>query len=281
MQSRLLQSLAILCFFFVTSISYAAPSTEGLVAYWRFDGTDKGVDLTGNGHDGTLRNDASYATTPDGFGHALYVDGSDAAFSVPDHADLDFSDTMTINVWINPQNQVNSSWAYIISKWLRWGETDRAYNVFIKDNNQIGVGIITTLSEYSGYHLTHTSWTVTHNQWQQVTVVFADSNLSLHLNGQFLGQMTTTGTILNNSNELLFGALPHGTVGSISSDYAYTGYIDEVKLFNRALTPSDIEEEYLYALNGFPQETAIPEPVTVITGIASLLGIAVNRSLKG
>ena len=79
----------------------AAPPSEGLVAYWRFDqgeGT-RAPDASGTGNDGEIRG----ATWTDGkSAKALLFDGEDDSVSIPDSPSLRVQDAVTVAAWVHP-----------------------------------------------------------------------------------------------------------------------------------------------------------------------------------
>lgn len=107
------------------------------------------------------------------------------------------------------------------------------YNPF---NRSMGV----ELNESSSISSTITK-TLPNSCWYHVVVIRKGGTLSLYVNKEKLGE-TSTGLVrvnVGNSNQL--------TIGSDDCDITedFEGYIDEIKLYGRALSLQDVEDLYL------------------------------------
>ena len=251
---------------------FAYPINNGLVAYWQFN--NDGTDETGRGHTGELNGDASYTYVNDNFEQSLYLDGDFDYFSVSDHADFDFTTTFTAIMWINPVDK--NDHVTLLGKWKYMGGSERAYIIDINSSDRIE-----TILNYSGGSAEgYTSnISVTFNEWQQIAVVYNGSTITVYKNAAAGNSQSTSSPLANNPNNLLLGAYNGNENDSVYPDgYFYQGYIDEVKLFDRALSGSEILTDYEYVTNGIPDDPSpIPEPLTlVLLGIA----VAVRKLLK-
>jgi len=248
-----------------TNNIFAYPISNGLVSYWQFN--NNGTDKTGRGHDGQLNGDASYTYANNNFKQALYLDGDFDYFSVPDHADFDFTTSFTAVFWINPIEKNEN--VTLLGKWKYLGGNERAYLIDINSTDNIQ-----TIFNYSGGSTEgySSNVSVTFNQWQQIAVVYNGSTVTVYKNATAGNAQSTSSPLPNNPNDLLLGAY-NGTEndGVYPDGYFYQGYIDEVKLFDRALSSSEILQDYQYVTNGIPDDpSTIPEPLSIL-----LLGIAV------
>ncbi len=80
------------------------------------------------------------------------------------------------------------------------------------------------------------------NKWTHIAYVY-DQNAGkeyIIINGVIKGEKTRHGTIAQNNYNLLIG-YGHST----STYYAFDGLIDEFRVLDRALTPEEVEEDYL------------------------------------
>jgi len=79
-------------FYLILVLALASVTLADLVAYWPLDegSGDTTADLTGNGHDGTLKDGVAWETTDVHVGAAaLSFDGTDDYVEVPDHDALE------------------------------------------------------------------------------------------------------------------------------------------------------------------------------------------------
>jgi hypothetical protein len=175
------------------------------------------VDIVSRNH-GTLMNGATFA--PGKVGDAFSLDGVDDFIEVPDRASLDLN-TLTIDAWINRTSNAD---ARIVDK-MTAGGTD-GYLLDVVDNRlRLIVG---------GNSVTGATPLPT-DAFVLVAGTFDGTNLRVYVNGALDGTTTvaSTSTPANNLT-LRIGADSNG--GSL-----FAGLIDEVELFNRALTQVEIQ----------------------------------------
>jgi len=99
---------------------------------------------------------------------------------------------------------------------------------------------------------------ITHEQWQHVAQVFTTEGANTRLTVYVDGVQTATGTALTSSvdfSSLNFGGSRDGT----ATDRDWDGMIDEVAIWDRAVTSTEVTELYNLGLAG----QAIPEPATI------------------
>jgi gliding motility-associated-like protein len=95
--------------------------------------------------------------------------------------------------------------------------------------------------------------------WQHATVVRQGSTVSVYINGVFIESATTNGRV-NLTNNAVFGIAEGACVGLTDSPFG--GILDEVRLYDRALTRREVEGLY------FPLEpdNIITQDTTVFLG---------------
>jgi hypothetical protein len=78
------------------------------------------------------------------------------------------------------------------------------------------------------------STTLPANQWSHVAVTYNGSSMQLYVNGSAVGSPTTiSGTINSGSNTLWIG-------GNNAAGEYFQGRIDEMRIYNRALSSSEV-----------------------------------------
>ncbi|WP_089719454.1 DUF4347 domain-containing protein [Candidatus Entotheonella palauensis] len=201
--------------------------TSNLVAHYALDegsGT-VAVDSSGNHHDGTHQNSPSYTMGRVG-SHALDVNGNNDHILVADDPALNFgTGDFSVAVWFN-STQIPSGLARIIGKsgggfgWVIFTDNFGDVNFFVS-----GTTGSRTLS-LSG---------MLDGAWHHVVGVRSGANLSFYIDG--LPFFNSSGSPFGNVNDpdpFLIG------VSSVSGDF--DGLIDDVRLYNRALSASDVNE---------------------------------------
>ena len=241
----------ILILLLFTVVLLAAEPT-GIVAHWKMNdnaATTTVIDSR-NTNTGTFSDaggDPSTAahTTAGKTNSALTFDGTDDFVAVSDSASLDVT-TITISAWINR----DSGWAlagYVVAKM----EDDsggaaaekQSYSVQIRTDGKIS---FTASLDGSGNLATTTSATlVPVSVWNHIAVTYnIDGTRKIYANGVSVSHSGSGGSGALNigTARLVIGA--RHDVSSGSPKQFFKGNIDNVMIFNRALSSSDIKTLY-------------------------------------
>ena len=192
-------------------------------------------------NNGTLINGPTW-TTPGQINGALTMGATGKKISVPDSATnlLDGTQQLTVALWINPSSLPVGSSVY-------YGVITKRVAAFNKESWRIELRG-STAGTSSPVYCTITGGTtlqsagqVTANQWQHVVMVFDGStttnNLQLYLNGA-----------VDKFTSIPVSTVPRNTTANVSigSDdtYDFTGMMDEVRIYNRALTLAEVQDLY-------------------------------------
>lgn len=214
-----------------------AGSTSGLVGYWSFNGpdmnwgTNTAYDRSGQNNNGTMLN-MSTTTSP-----TIGKSGSGLKFDgVDDYVDAGNASSL------NPTNQITMSfWTYLKSrKWQYFIEKEQTVTPFA---TQYFVRIYTSgfgvFSTQAGINFVGNT-TPSLNAWHHVVVTFDGSFGRLYLDGVLDNTPDDqTGPMSDNGMNVTIGNSPLGY-----SSYGLDGLMDEVRIYNRALSPSEIQELY-------------------------------------
>jgi glucose/arabinose dehydrogenase len=212
----------------------SAPPTAGLVAAFSFDEGAGGssADASGNGNVGTI-NGATWSTQGR-FGGALSFNGTDNTVRVPSSTSLNLSAAMTLEAWINPA-AVQSDWRTIMQR-----QPD-AY--FLNASNSNGPLLPSgggTFGATTAYVSGSTASPV--GVWTHVALTYDGATLKLYVNGVLANSQARTGTIQSGTNPLWIGGnSPYG-------EY-FQGLIDELRIYNRALTQAEIQADMTTRIN--------------------------------
>ena len=223
----LVLSLFTLTFSVATHVE--ALDTEGLVGAWLFD-EGKGetvTDSSDNGLDGKIaRGKPKWVTGK--FGGAMEFGGADMV-TVDDDPALDLED-FTLAAWVNIP-KISGAWQIIASKENR-NPTGRNYGLFGNINNGTVHYSFTTNAGWKSFNA---ATAVTDGDWHHVAGTYDGSDFKLYLNGAVDGE-TAPGTKPDNHDNFLFIG------GCDIGNYWMTGTIDEVVIYNRALSEQEINE---------------------------------------
>lgn len=227
------------------------PAPDGLVSWWRGDDAD---DAWGANH-GILRNGA-VAGVPGRVDGAFALDGVDDFIEIAPAASLDISGPITVMAWINVTsftdlhpsvvnkgNVGNSQESYILSVTRGFDPTIGSAQFVVHDGaSRAGVGHGDFAA--GGWHLV------------AGTLDTDDDLARFFFDGQFTAA-TGASAIRTTPSALLIGKAERD--GSPHPSTFFHGLIDEVQIYNRALTPAEIQGIYAAASAGQCQ-TDPPEP---------------------
>ena len=217
--------------FIILGLSVGTASA-GLVGLWLFDEGSGTVakDSSGNGHDGEIKG-AQWGTGK--FDGGLVFDGDDMVI-VPDNDGLDLTSfTLAASIKVDGQS---GKWQIIASKENR-NPTQRNYGMFCNINTGV---IHYSFTTSSGWKSFDAKTVVTDNQWHYVAATYEKPNFRMYLDGEVDAEVAPDTAPDNTDNVLFIGGCDIG-------DYWMTGIIDEVVLFNDALSQDEIRK---FASNG-------------------------------
>ena len=203
----------------VPAVCVAPP--ENLVAWW--PGDNNADDIQGANH-GVLKNGAAFASGM--VGQAFSFDGLDDNVATPLDVQPSAMPSTTWDAWVFPTRVNSPSGQSILS--ADDGGFDR--NIGIHENQSN----FTVYTGGTGSGLWHPV-PVTLNEWQHIAVVYTPSDIEFYKNGQrfSFGQPATGQSSLN---KLHIGRNPFVSAGSF-----FEGLVDEVEVFDRALSQAEIQ----------------------------------------
>jgi hypothetical protein len=197
-----------------------------LVAAYGFDETSgtSTVDASGNGNHGTFL-DARRVTRAK-FGQALGFNGRSSLVTVNDSASLDLTTGMTLTAWIFPTTEL-STWRSIITKERTGG---LAYALHA---NSASEKPNTTLFISGGNRHLNAGSRLPANRWTHLAATYDGLTQRVFVNGVQVGSRSQKGTIEATANPLRIG-------GNTVTGRYFQGVIDEVRIYNGALSQADI-----------------------------------------
>ena len=248
--------LAVLMF---TGAASAGVATGGLVAYYPFDGNAD--DQSGNGLHGTVH---GATLTTDRFGTA----GSAYSFNgIDDYISVAYADAfqlpvITLSAWVRPSADLSAATnpAWVVGRGEDFVTDNAAFNLLVAQSASPLANGVSVLYETSGGsdRFFDTSTYPDVDDWTHLVASRgADGQLSIYSDGTLIGQtLATPEPASNSSQDLLIGAywfVPTPATAVITN--FFSGAIDDVAIYNRALTPAQITGP-----------SVIPAPGTLVLG---------------
>ena len=239
--SPLLTSLFPLLLTFLTlfagSVASAQIPSTGLVGYWNFSGNVN--DASSNGNNGILQpgNNGSINFVTDRFGNAnsaIQFSSNPAWNSLGPYIEIPNSQNLLVNSDFTMIYSIKVSAQNVIGEIINKGADAIANSYF----SRVANGILQNSIPTSGI-INVSNFPI--GSWQTVTITYSNSLLSYYLNGVFQ-QSVASGPIQSSSSKYYFGSMVSGS--SNGSYYPFQGIMDDISIYNRALTPAEITQVY-------------------------------------
>lgn len=198
--------------------------TTGLVAHYEFENTTgDAIDAAGS-HNGTVV--GATRGVPGKVGNAFSFDGNDYV-SINNHSDVVGYNQFTLSAWVKPAS--SSGYRCIITKVhperdfvLRFSGSDLSVHCYNTSYNSCGKSSALIL-----------------NQWMHIASTFNNGVWKLYVDGVEVSSCTSSILPPWTSTYMTIGALK-------TSTEFFIGLIDEVRVYNRALSSADITALYNY-----------------------------------
>jgi|GEM_PF-2228551 hypothetical protein len=209
----------------------------GAVAYYPFNGNAN--DESGNNRNGTKVGNPIFVA--DRFGRptaACSLSGATQYISLP--TSINVTCDITVSFWMKTNLSDNGSWpsgTFIIDRDLCGAQRDWSVGLGVGGKIQFNTGKTGT-----DYVLTSTS-IINDDSWKHIVVMrdTANSVKKIYINGQLNSLASFDKQLFsNNSINVYIGA----SVCATSTHHYYKGFIDDVRIYNRALTETEIQSLY-------------------------------------
>jgi hypothetical protein len=239
---------------FILVLSLAVSTQADLVAYWSFDegsGTTA-YDSSGNGLDGTLNGDPQWVIGK--VGGALEFDGDDSV-EIPHNDLLSITDEITITAWTY-MNANASGEMSIVSKG-GWAANDLPYEL-----TETPGGVIFWQFYDDGGRDTCAPSSPPAEEWHHIAATYDGQIFKCYIDGELADEWAYAGTMPVNTASVTIGQRSRGGT-------YFNGIIDEVAIFNRALSEDEIPTTMIgignieQALGPIPANAALHEDTWV------------------
>ncbi len=223
-----------------TTISFTASSTtvqftstnifndqDGLVLHYAFEDGSGVVagDETGN-YPGTLEGNTAWESAAQVGGAVRFATDGDYITGGSD-AGLDLTGDLTISVFLR-QDAVLSNWSRVVGK----GETStRTYGIWTSPTSQPNKILFQQQTGGGTNNLFSTS-EITPGEWVHVVATVSGNTMRLYLNGALEGEQTRSGAVRSSSAPF--------TVGDPGWLNAFSGAVDELRVYNRAISETEV-----------------------------------------
>jgi hypothetical protein len=210
----------------LTNISSAKIDPKSAVGVWFFDENKGKVAKDGseNGNDGRLMGNPKWVEGK--FGKALDFNGSTDYVEVADSKSLDIIRDITVVVWLYKRPAGRGT---LVGKWKQVGDV---WSYVLYDRGEGGGGWRLRWDDQSQTNL-EGPYTFDDNKWVHNAATYDGSEMKVFENGKEIGTIAANKEIDVTENPLW--------IGNDGYQQHFNGILDEVAIFDVALTVNEIE----------------------------------------
>ena len=205
----------------------ARAATPGLVGAWSFDepsGTSS-QDLSGLGNHAKL---GSVTRSAGKFGQALTFKGSSGSYvTVADAPSLRMTKAVTIEAWVKPST--TTGWRTVV---LKERPDQLSYALYAANEQHRPAGHIFTSRDTAVAGGT----ALPVNTWSHLASTWDGNTQTLYVNGKKVASAALKGSVVNSSKPLRIGG------NALWSEW-FKGSIDDVRVYNRALSATEVASD--------------------------------------
>lgn len=198
-----------------------------LICYLPFNGSAD--DASGNNNIAVVSGAALSTDRFETSGSAYQFDGTNDNIKITNSALLNFTNSITINFWINIAKLYDRE-QYPISH----GNWEKRWKISISNNR-----IRWTIKTNSGIVDLDSETIVEINKWYNVTVLYSGSDMELYINGKLNAFKYWSGGLSSSNVDLTIGQSVPG-----DNNYNFHGKLDEIRIYDFALPLNEIEQFY-------------------------------------
>jgi len=236
---KLLASLALLVTTNGAMAQTCIAPPSGLLRWYPGDGNTN--DLSG-GQNATLQNGATFA--PGMVAQAFSLDGVGAFVQAPDGADLT-TNSLTIDAWVKLAAGGNLNYPVLVSKYDSSVQNGVSWILFMYSSGQLAFIVYQDANGNSYRYLLTDSPVLASDVWKHVAATF-DANsqsMQIYVDGVAVPSSLLPGSVGITSIPDSVSPVRIGTAINVSGQPTefWTGLIDEVEFFGRALAASEIQ----------------------------------------
>lgn len=237
----------------LTTCSSARSAPRNPVVWLQFEeGSGTLYDSSGYENHTTVQSGLAYANQNTLTNSIRFVGGATSYVEIPHNQGLAFSDPVTIEAYINPD--VDGVWQGLVSKGN--GTTQYDYHVAISPNNKLAY-----YTDFGGVWYEGSS-TLPKNAWKHIAVTVGNCavgdtgihkgcELNMYVNGQKETVSKYNGGYASapDASSITLGVPGTGSIAigawsGSSHIFSYSGFMDDLVIYNRVLPDSEIIDRY-------------------------------------
>ncbi len=204
------------------SLNFAGNITNGLVAYYPFNGNAN--DESGYENHGTIYGAQLTTGKYGNLNAAYFFDGIDDYIEIPDSDVHNPSDQMTVAAWIKIDKLPGEYFAVSKGKEIPYSLGTRLEKYWVKFGNESNTFV----------HLY--SQTVPDGKWHFIVGTYDGQTAKLYIDGKLEDEKNFNGHLLRDTHPLAIGR------EAVQHENYFPGTVDEIRIYNRPLKTYEIKE---------------------------------------
>jgi hypothetical protein len=204
---------------------------NGLILYYSFDKDENGkvTDKSGKGNNGVV--EKAKWTVRGKFGGAYEFNGKESCVTVSNIEPFDNLTAMTVSAWFYLNRYPQDFWGIVSRRCpgdIWWLGVKAGYGVEVNIINPANGGVRRTAKK-----------TVEAHKWCHVVFTYQEGqNRKIYINGQVVDSLPISGPMLRDTS------IPVRIGRGFDTFETFNGTIDEVMIFNRALSDEEVSKLY-------------------------------------
>ena len=230
---------------YTASFTAVAQPTGPVAAYGFSEGSGTtATDVSGNLNTGTVS--GATWTAAGKYGSALIFDGVNDRVTVPDAPSLDLTTALTLEAWVYPTGA--GGWRTVLLKEM---PNALAYVLY----QGYGARMSGAVTIGGTQRKITTPSTLPVNTWTHLAMTYDGATLRLFVNAVEVSSLAAPGAVMSTANPLSIGG------NSVWNNEWFAGRLDEIRIYNRALTPAQIQTDMKTPVGGTPNPDTTPPTV--------------------
>lgn len=207
--------------------------TDGLVGWWQFR-EGKGNEVKDSSeYSATGKLDRGVTWTTGRTGPAVYLNGHWQRIDFGDEPQFRLTGPLTLETWFKPDKVEG-----VVSLVGRgYGEGDAAYSLHLRPDGSVWLELDDNTGKRNIYNPTDLG--VTPGQWNHAVGTYDGQTMRVYLNGREMGSGKPLQVTLADVKQVL-------SMGQLPQNGPLTGAVDEVALYDRALSREEVWQNYLF-----------------------------------
>ena len=236
-------------------IIYTPIEIPHLVGWWPFDEGvgDTALDISGHGNHGTLKQEPEWVIGK--LGDALDLDGENDYVSVDHSSDFEFTN-FSIRFWVKPK--LMSENMVMVARWEHKPNDDQEWLVDVTPVGKVSFKVTST-GDNAGSLGVLSQGALTDDTWYHITAVYdnsADNRQKIYIDGVLDNEVPGAPSVHHGSGKLIIGVHDPDT----SYQRWFNGSIDNLRIYDIALSDEHVLELYLEDLDSHPPIVVVTSP---------------------